>query len=207
MKTFIMLSILSFNIYGQVLDSNEVICKNKTQKEFEQRIYNLENIKYLDDDFKYSIDGIPFLSLQALDMIKSQTKEKNDKLYWLLELRPLPKNTELESKFYPRVILECKQESHSFTCITSTTHDGINRIIKKLDIDIHYLAYSEKCNSPAIEVDYHLEISKSEYIAMKDEVFTQLSGSSTNMIAKFMDKVFDPKSFFEDYFSQLYKAW
>ncbi len=199
---------LSFNAVAEIIQGSKTFKTTKSSIEFMGRLANLEGIKDLDDEFEFTIPSMDFIKIRALDMIKSQVIDRDGHRYLLLEFRPLPKNTDLEVKYYPRIILECSESPNALACKTSERFISKARILKKFDFTISYIELVEPNEFQGkLSLTYDLIIDDDEYDTMKDEALSQMIGDFGNILSGFADQILDPRIFFENYIIQLYKKW
>lgn len=203
----------SYKTYALNINKKLEICTEKTSADYVKRINNLNSIFEIDHNYQYplKLKEVEIIKIRALDMIKSQSQVKGSKIFWMLEFRPLPEQTNLDVSHYPRVILACERSDISLVCETDGKYLSKLRVFKNFSFNLKYTAKSEitsKCKGGAVlNVKYNLDIDDEAFLALKAESFNQITGSSNNILAKVIDNLFDPKTLFETYIQHLYEQW
>ncbi len=187
------------------------LCTAKTNLDFQQRIETLDSVKEIDQTYNYPIAGLDLIKIRALDMIKSQTYNKNDKLYWLLEFRPMPDHTQLPIEFYPRVILNCNKSDRSLSCKPAPDLQDKLKIFTNFEFNLSFVPSSPTSHCSKTQnrlvVVYKLSINDQEFEDLKQEAYKEMTGNSNSILTKFMDSLFDPEKLFKSYIMNLYSHW
>ncbi len=201
MKIFISI-LFSYSLWATTNQGSISQCTNKNYSEL---LSSLAFVYKADDYYKQNILGI--ISLQSLDLIKSQVKDDPthpDNFYWLLTFRPLPKHVEISGSFYPQVLLTCVKNAPTIICDTVS---GKGYLIDRFTLNVSHSTSTQCPSKYIIKGDYSIVINDLQFSAMKKESTKLLTGSSSDAILKVVDKIFDPQSFFDSYFDEFYKNW
>lgn len=183
------------------------ICTKKTNTEFVTRITTLDSVYLIDDKYQYPLKDFEIIKIRALDMVKSQFQEKDGKLIWLLEFRPLPEQTELAADFYPRMILSCTRSDLDFKCMADKNFISKFRVFKDFSFSLVYKKSNSCASGALLHVEYNLDIDDTQFLDLKAESLKQIIGSSSNILAQVIDKLFIPETLFETYIQHLYEQW
>jgi hypothetical protein len=209
MKNVLLLIVMNFawNSFSMTLNKSMELCTKKSSAEFITRINTLNTVFEIDNKYQYPLKDFELIKIRALDMIKSQSQEKNGKLFWLLEFRPLPEQTDLAIDFYPRIILNCLRSDSVFECAADKDYTSKMRIFKDFSFTLQHVASSDCNDGYVLKVKYLLDIDDVQFEDLKAESLKQIVGSSNNFMAKIIDKLFVPETLFESYIQHLYEKW
>jgi len=198
---------MAYNSYSMTLNKSMDLCTSKTPMEFVTRINSLNSVYEIDNKYQYPLKDFEVIKIRALDMIKSQEQEKNGKIFWLLEFRPLPEQTDLDQDFYPRIILNCSRSERVFECSADKDYVSKMRIFKDFNFTLQHAPSTVCSEGYVLKVKYLLDIDDDQFEDLKAESLKQIVGSSNNFMAKIIDKLFVPETLFESYIQHLYEKW
>jgi hypothetical protein len=209
--SLLFLVFINLNLKAITIEKSFDLCTKKSSFDFTNRVNDLNTVYLIDDKYLYPLKDFELIKIRALNMIKSQSLEKDGKLYWLLEFRPLPEQTQLPLEHYPRIIMQCNRTEKSLDCNADKERKETFRVFKDFSFSLKYVEKnpsSIKCPSlGTININYKLEIDDNSFEALKAESLRQLTGSDNNILGKIIDKLFVPKVLFETYIQYLYEQW
>ena len=199
--------IISVNALAIDLNKDMTLCTKKNKDEFIARINTLDSIHEIDSSYEYPLEKFSFIKIRALDMIKSQSKEKDGQLFWLLEFRPLPDQTDLAAVFYPRILLNCERSVNTFKCHADQDKKDTMRVFKDFSFILTHQNSNECTDGYSLGVKYTLSIDDAQFQSLKEEALKQIVGSNNSVLEKVVDQLFVPSTLFESYILHLYKMW
>ncbi len=208
----LLLSLIFFSpfLFATNIQGSYNKCSDQSQQALFDKFSKFESYHEIDKDgFKY-FKLTKKISLNVMDMIDSKVikeikKDSVTTTILYIRLRPLPNQTTLAAKMYPRFHLLCKSNMKALTLSCNLVKKLPHYALDDFNLEVKLSENDSTCKKrdlSKIEITYKADINDQDYEEIKAE-----SADQMNFPQVIVDRLFNARSFFEKYWKNFFEEW